>query len=111
LCTRRERTGIDARPIRMRTPKVVLLLAGLAATAALSSCSPDVSRSDVEDRIVTRLGVASASCPADLKSEEGATMTCTTTTDRGKQQQVELTVTRVDGSTVEFDIAPVPSEE
>jgi hypothetical protein len=96
----------------MRTPKVAaLLLVVLAAAATLSSCSPDVSRSDVEDRIVIKLGVASASCPGDLQSEKGATMTCTTTSDKGKQQQVELTVTRVDGSTVEFDIAPVPSTE
>ena len=95
----------------MRTPKVALLLAVLAATATLSSCSPGVSRSDVEDRIVSDLGVASASCPGDLTSEKGATMTCTTTTDRGKHAQVKLTVTRVDGSTVEFDIAPLPSAE
>lgn len=95
----------------MRTPKAAVLIAVLAAAAALSSCSPDVSRPDVEDRIVSELGVQSASCPADLKSEEGATMTCTTTTREGKVHEVELTVTRVDGSTVEFDIAPLPSAE
>ncbi|MCW2797825.1 DUF4333 domain-containing protein [Nocardioides sp.] len=82
----------------------------LIAAATLSSCAAaDLAQSDVEANIVSQLGVKSASCPNDLKSEEGATMTCSTTTADGEQQDVELTVTSVDGSTVEFDIAPVAS--
>jgi hypothetical protein len=93
----------------MRKPIAASLVA-LFAAATLSSCgAADLARSDVEARIVSKLGVKSASCPGDLKSEEGTTMTCSTITADDQQQDVELEVTKVDGNNVSFDITPIES--
>lgn len=85
----------------------------LIAAATLSSCGAStVTQSDVEDQIVAELIDAdgnspdSATCPDDLKAEEDATMTCTATTG-DTTVDVEVTVTKVDGENVLFDIAAV----
>ncbi|MCW2766735.1 MAG: hypothetical protein JWO11_2694 [Nocardioides sp.] len=89
---------------------IAVIFVVLIAAAALSSCgAPELEQAKVEEQIVVKMKVDKASCPGGLKSEKGATMTCSTTTVDGQQQDVELIVTKVDGSTVEFDIKPVAS--
>jgi hypothetical protein len=85
----------------------------LIAAATLSSCGAStVTQSDVEDQIVSKLvdengdGPDSASCPDDLTAEKGETMTCTATTG-DTTVDVKVTVTKVDGDNVLFDIEVV----
>ncbi|GAS95590.1 uncharacterized protein RMCC_2556 [Mycolicibacterium canariasense] len=88
----------------------------LAAAVALAACSfsasvgdNTVSKDQVQNQIsekVTEQGgtkPASVTCPADLKAEIGATLDCTMS-DGSKDYGVNVTVTSVDGKTVNFDI-------
>lgn len=88
---------------------------GAAATAtllALTGCTITVGETQVEDAIRTNLGpqlsvpIDEVSCPQDLKGEVGQKMTCTINAG-GQQRQIEVTVTSVDGSKVNFDMKEV----
>lgn len=86
--------------------------AALAALMTLTGCSLSVSESQVEEAIRTNLGpqlpgeIEEVDCPDDLKGEVGQSMQCTMTM-AGQQITVEVTVTSVDGSNVNFDINTV----
>lgn len=93
----------------MRKPIASVAVALLSAVV-LSSCGAStVAQSDVEDEIVAKFVDAdgkhpdSASCPDDLKADKGETMTCTATLG-DTTVDVDVTVTKVDGDTVLFDI-------
>jgi len=88
----------------------------MAAVATLSACSfsasvgaTSVSKDDVQKQIsekVTEQGGTkpdSVTCPSDLKAEVGATLDCKMS-DGKKNYGVNVTVTSVDGKTVNFDI-------
>lgn len=92
-------------------------LAGLIALACLTtagcaasigSSTPTVEEADLE-RSVTRtladqLGqVDNVDCPDDLSGEVGATLECSMTAD-GVNRTMTVTVTSVEGETVNYDI-------
>lgn len=87
----------------------------LVAGATLAGCSTSASQADVEEQITTQLegqlGAApeDVSCPGDLAAEKGETMTCTMTASE-VEYDVEVTVTGVDGDTINFDIEVVDPE-
>jgi hypothetical protein len=89
----------------------VVVSAGAAVTL-LGACSGAVPESDLEARVASTLftgfgGYPSVSCDGDLPAEVDASTTCSVTfTDPFETITVDLTVTSVDGSTVNFDIVP-----
>jgi hypothetical protein len=89
--------------------KSLALVAGslfaLAACSGTASVSADEVEQQVSDQLAAQVGTApdSVSCPEDLPAEVGATMTCDLTAG-GQSLPVTVTVTSVDGSTVNFDI-------
>lgn len=83
----------------------------------LAGCSTSAPADAVESQIVSQLGAATADCPTDLDSTVGATITCAAAAG-AETFDVAVTVTSVDGSTINFDIArvgapaaPAPVEE
>ena len=83
-----------------------------AAALALTACSatPVVASDDLEEEVTARLtemaGQApdDVTCPDDLEGEVGNTTRCTLTAG-ADELGVTVTVTGVDGSSVDFDIA------
>jgi predicted thioesterase len=97
-----------------RTMASALAVAGMAV--ALTACSfsastgpVTVSKNDVADQISAKVAAQSGqkpdkvSCPEDLKGAVGASIDCTMTTG-GQNDAVNVTVTSVNGSSVDFDI-------
>lgn len=86
--------------------------AAMAVLLTLTGCTATVSETQVEEAIRTNLGpqisapIDTVDCPEDLKGEVGQTMVCTMTVG-GQQVQVEVTVTSIEGSTVNFDMKTV----
>lgn len=82
-----------------------VLMLGLAATG----CQSTVEQADVEEEISSKLGEQlggepdSVDCPEDLEAEEDHEMQCDLTVE-GEDHTVNVTVTNVDGSEVEFDM-------
>ena len=74
------------------------------------NATPTVAQSKVESQITDQLEKKvgqrpeSVCCPGGLKGEVGTTMTCTLTAP-DEERPVQVTVTSVDGLTVNFDIA------
>lgn len=89
---------------------VSVLLAVVLAGGCQVSAGKRVAKSDVEQRISEKLGPQlggspqSVSCPDDLKGEKGATMRCSLVTAGGAKTDVIVTVTSVEGNTVNFDM-------
>ena len=78
----------------------------LAAVVALTACGKVATDDSVEDQIKSQLGADSADCPTDLKGEVGQSIVCKAT--RGDQTfDVKVTVTSVEGETINFDIERV----
>jgi hypothetical protein len=86
----------------------------LAAGIAISGCSVfvgpnQVDRIDVAQRISTQLQAQvgrppdAVACPANLDAKVGASLTCTLT-DQGLSYDANVTVTKVDGGDVAFDL-------
>jgi hypothetical protein len=94
---------------RSRTAAATTLAA--AAFLVLTGCSgtPTVAQSDVEDQVSTQLAKQvgqtpdGVSCPGDLTGEVGEEMRCELTAG-GQTIGLTVTVTKVDGSDVGFDI-------
>jgi Domain of unknown function (DUF4333) len=92
-------------------PLAVVATVG-AAVMVLGACSGSVSESDLEERVAgsvfTGAGAFPAvSCDGDLRAEVDATTSCSVFfSDTLESVTVDLTVTSVDGGTVNFDIAP-----
>lgn len=80
------------------------------AVVVAKNATPTVAKSNVESQVSQQLEAKvgqrpdSISCPGDLEGKVGTTMTCTLT-DSGDSRPVDLTVTSVDGLTVNFDIS------
>ena len=97
--------------------KIITALAVGGMAATLTACSfsastggpATVSKTDVADQISTKVAAQSGqkpdsvSCPRDLKATVGATVDCAMTTG-GQNDAVNVTVTSVNGSSVNFDI-------
>lgn len=99
----------------VRTIAAAAVAAGLALGA--TACSVSVSQSDLQTNVASTLsgqipGLGPVTCPSDLKGEVGATVTCETTTSDGQPIGAVVTVTSVDGSTVNYNVStearPVP---
>ena len=94
---------------RILSRSLVLVTAG-AALAGCGMLGPaSVPAAEVEPQVSDKLTELvgqppeEISCPEDLPAEEGAEMTCVLS-DGGQTIDVTVTVTRVDGGDVEFDI-------
>ena len=90
--------------------RITLAALAVASAALLAGCSSTtVSAGDVEDQISSQLesqvGQApdKVDCPDDLEGKVDATMTCVLTAG-SDTLDVTVTVTKVDGSDVNFDI-------
>ncbi|HVL85186.1 MAG TPA: DUF4333 domain-containing protein [Pseudonocardia sp.] len=81
-------------------------LAAAALTVALSGCSTVAEEETVEDQIRNAFGAESVDCPSDLDGTVGATLTCSATTG-GETADVVVTVTFVEGETINFDMEVV----
>jgi hypothetical protein len=101
------------RPEEVLVPaRVRLLLAVPVVLVGLAACGSAVVTAEetaekAEDALEEQLGVRQdVSCPDDLEAEEGAETRCVLTTagDDPIQFGVTVTVTSVDGDTVNFDI-------
>lgn len=87
----------------------VLALAGCSGSASVGGGVPSVDRAEVEEQAKTELAKTvgrepeEVSCPGDLPGRVAETMRCTLT-DSGTSLGVTVTVTRVDGADVKFDV-------
>jgi Domain of unknown function (DUF4333) len=86
------------------------LAAALLITGGCATGPKVVTKQDVAEQIKKKLKDAngnppqSVTCPDDLKPTVGSKLKCTMTM-QGQQVGVEVTVTSVDGSNVNFDMA------
>lgn len=88
-----------SRPRRAATVgTLVLVLVG-----ALGGCGKVATNDSVEDQIKSQLGTDSADCQTDLEGEVGQSIVCKAT--KGDVPfDVKVTVTSVEGDTINFDI-------
>jgi predicted thioesterase len=87
-----------------RTGKVGAVM--LVLLVVLAGCGKIATNDSVEEQVKSQLGTDSADCPSDLKGEVGQSIVCKAT--RGDQTfDVKVTVTSVDGNTINFDIERV----
>jgi mRNA-degrading endonuclease toxin of MazEF toxin-antitoxin module len=99
-----------------------LLVAVAATTMAMAGCSfssnteKTVAKADVADQISAKVNEKaghkpqSVTCPDDLKATVGASLDCQMTDD-GQTYGVNVTVTSVDGSRVNFDIVETVNKD
>jgi len=99
----------------MRAPRILIALVPVVLVVTACSGSSAVRKADVEAQVSTSLeqagvekGTFTVTCPGDLTGTVGTTMTCDVKTD-AKTSQILLTVTSVEGGTVNFDIADAPA--
>lgn len=88
---------------------------GLALVGLLAGCGTrEVKKADLQQQVKTKLEakakvlagqpkVGDVTCDSGLKAEVGATATCKVAVG-SKQQQVTMTVTKVDGNNVYYNI-------
>jgi hypothetical protein len=92
-------------PRRLRLLAVPILLFGLAACSAnvlAAESTAEKAEDALEDQIGTRPDI---SCPDDLEAEVGAETRCTLTAGEDPTEYgVTVTVTSVEGDTVNFDV-------
>ena len=83
----------------------VAAVATVAACSFSAGSSVAVDKNALAEKIAQQVGGApeSVECPDDLKGEVGATTRCTLD-DAGQTYGVDGTVTKVDGTDVEFDL-------
>ena len=80
--------------------------AAVLALVALAGCGKVATNDSVEEQITSQLGTDSADCPSDLKGEVGQSVVCTGT--KGEDRfDVRVTVTSVEGETINFTIQRV----
>jgi hypothetical protein len=91
----------------VRLPRLVavpLLVLALASCGTGTVAADDVAEQAevaLEGQLGTRYEI---SCPDDLPAEVGATTRCTLAADEDTELGVDITVTEVEGDTVNFDI-------
>jgi hypothetical protein len=81
--------------------------------AGLSACSSTVATDSLEsevERLASERGlkVDSVDCPDELPAEVEKSVVCTVTQQDGKEIDVDVTTTNVDGDNVEFDVKQQP---
>jgi hypothetical protein len=76
------------------------------ALLALAGCSKLATDDAVEEQIRSQLGTDTADCPTDLQGEVGKSIVCTATAG-GRQFEVKVTVTSVEGDRINFKIERV----
>ncbi|AEA27505.1 hypothetical protein Psed_5371 [Pseudonocardia dioxanivorans CB1190] len=97
------------------TSRLVRILAATGTAAAvvlgLSACGVSVAKEDLAQSVTAKLAeqkveAAGMTCPENLKGETGASVTCQYTTAAGQPVDVVVSVTSVDGSTVNYTAQP-----
>jgi hypothetical protein len=80
-------------------------LLALAACSGTATVSADDVEQQISDQLAAEVGTApdSVTCPGELAAEVGTSMTCELTAGEDTLP-VTVTVTSVEGSTVNFDI-------
>ena len=74
-----------------------------ALAAVLTGCGKVATNDSVEEQIKSQLGTDTADCPSDLQGEVGQSVVCTAS--KGDAPfDVRVTVTSVEGDTINFDI-------
>lgn len=92
-----------SRPRRAATVgTLVLALAGV-----LGGCGKVATNDSVEEQVKSQLGTDGADCPSDLKGEAGQSIVCRATKGDAPPFDVKVTVTSVEGDTINFDIERV----
>jgi hypothetical protein len=76
----------------------------LGVVVALGGCGKVATNDSVEDQIKSQLGTDSADCATDLKGEVGQSIVCKATKGDAPPFDVKVTVTSVEGDTINFDI-------
>jgi ribosomal protein L12E/L44/L45/RPP1/RPP2 len=80
--------------------------AALALGIALGGCGTVATDDSVEEQVKSQLGTDTADCPTDLQGELGQSIVCSAT--KGDDAfDVKVTVTSVEGNTINFDIERV----
>lgn len=89
---------------------IVAGLVTLTALVSLTGCTVTMDKADVESAIKNELGkkvaVEKATCPDDLEGKVVAKMTCKIIS-KGNPHDVEVTVTKVEDTHVDFDMKVV----
>ena len=80
----------------------------LIAVAALTACGKVATDDSVEEQIKSQLGTDSSDCPTDLQGKQGESIVCKAT-HGAETFDVKVTVTSVEGDTINFDIERVAS--
>jgi hypothetical protein len=80
----------------------------LALVVTLAGCGKVATNDSVEEQIKAQLGTDTADCPSDLQGEVGKSIVCKAT-HAGETFDVKVTVTSVEGDTINFDIERVAS--
>lgn len=101
---------------------VAVAAAGVVAVLSLSGCSshiggdtPTVTRADLQSDIVDRLHKAgqkpdSVNCSTDLEGVVGKSTTCEVVLSATNAFEPIVTVTKVEGNTVSYEMAPALSQ-
>jgi hypothetical protein len=81
-------------------------IAALALAAALAGCGTIATNDSVEEQIKSQLGTDTAECPTDLDGEVGQSIICKGAIG-DDSFDVKVTVTSIEGDTINFDIERV----
>lgn len=102
--------------------KATVVIAASAVVAAFAGCSADavvdariVSRQTLEADLADRLAkegdpVRSVACQRELIGQVGRTTRCDVAVTKGNDFELIVTVTRVDGATVDYEMSPALSQ-
>ena len=95
----------------MRRMRAVLAAPLLVLALTVSGCSVTVDQADLEAEVGRdEEGVTDVACDGGLDGTVGATQDCVATFEDDSTVEVIVTVTKVDGSDVVFDIAVKDAE-
>ncbi len=95
--------------MRTRLRGLPAAVASCLIAVGLSACSSTVPTDSLEtevEKLATEggLDVDSVDCPDELPAEVDASVVCTVTQQDGKEIDVDVTTTSVDGDNVNFDV-------
>ncbi|MER6721150.1 DUF4333 domain-containing protein [Streptomyces halstedii] len=87
-----------------------VLLAGCSASVSVGKSEPKLSADELATTVAGKLADTTGrptpdiTCPEDLRGKVGTATRCTLTADDGSTLGVSVTVTSVEGNTINFDI-------
>jgi hypothetical protein len=95
--------------VRTRSHGLPAVAASCLLVLGLSACSSTVSTDDLEtqvEKLAVEEGVDvdSVDCPDALPAEVDESVVCTVTQKDGKELDLDVTTTSVEGDTVNFDV-------